>query len=320
MTTIDTARLQGSSGLGRVAAFVAVVEAGSFTAAADEMGVPKSSVSRSVTRLEEELGVRLLQRTTRQLHLTDAGSAFYQKARNALAALEEAALTAADLGHEPRGTVRLTAPSDLGELLAEPLARFVREHPQIELDLVLTPRLVDLVREGFDMALRASRLKDSSLVARRLGAFADGLYAAPSYLKRHGVPATLADLARHECLLFRARGGRATWTLRRGKSEEHVDVRGSISADDLTFIVHAAEAGAGIAFLPHVVVARPVAARRLVRVLPDYCVSRSDLSLVLPTGRHIPARVALLRDFLIEALRPQLIGHRAAAAARRGES
>lgn len=306
MTTNHAIRLHGPSGLGKVAAFVSVVESGSFTAAAEELGLPKSSVSRGVTRLEEELGVRLLQRTTRRLHLTDAGTAFYHKARGALAALEEAAHAAADLGHEPRGTVRLTAPIDLGEFLAEPLARFTRAHPQIEVDLVLTARIVDLVREGFDMALRASRLKDSSLVARKLGTFADGLYAAPAYLKRHGTPATLADLARHECLLFRARGGRSTWVLRRGKTDEHVDVRGSLSADDFSFIVHAAEAGAGVAFLPHVLVARPVSTRRLVRILPEYSFTRSDLSIVLPTGRHVPARVALLRDFLADALRPLL--------------
>lgn len=305
MTTVDPVK---------IAAFVRVVEAESFTAAAQQLGLPKSSVSRSVARLEEELGVRLLQRTTRRLHLTEAGSTFYHKARAALAALEEAALAAADHGHEPRGTVRLTAPVDLGEFLAEPLARFVGAHPQIQVDLVLTARLVDLVREGFDMALRASRLKDSSLVARKLGSFADGLYAAPGYLKRHGTPATLAELAQHECVLFRARSGRATWTLRGPKGEEPIEVHGSITADDLTFVVHAAEAGAGVAYLPHVLAARSVAGKRLVRVLPAYCWTHADLSLVLPSGRHVPARVALLRDFLAQALKPMLAPQRAAKA------
>jgi DNA-binding transcriptional LysR family regulator len=301
MTTIDPVK---------VAAFVRVVEAESFTAAAQLLGLPKSSVSRSVSRLEEDLGVRLLQRTTRRLHLTDAGSAFYQKARGALSALEEAALTAADLGHEPRGTVRITAPVDLGEFLADPLTRFVREHPQIQVDLVLTARIVDMIREGFDLALRASRLKDSSLIARKLGSFADGLYAAPAYLKRRGTPASLAELANHDCILFRARAGRSTWTLRGPRGEEHVEVGGSINADDMSFIVHAAEAGAGIAYLPHVLAARSVAAKRLVRVLPDHCWTHADLSLVLPSGRHIPTRVALLRDFLAESLKTTFGAHR----------
>jgi DNA-binding transcriptional LysR family regulator len=297
MTTIDPVK---------VAAFLRVVEAESFTAAAESLGLPKSSVSRSVARLEEDLGVRLLQRTTRRLHLTDAGSAFYQKARGALCALEEAALYAADLGHEPRGTVRMTAPPDLGEYLAEPLTRFVREHPQIHVDLALTARVVDLVREGFDLALRASRLKDSTLVGRKIGVVGDGLYAAPAYLRRRGVPTTLAELAEHDCVLHRARGGRSTWTLRGPKGDEHVEVRGSINSDDLSFIIHAAEAGAGVAYLPQALAARSVAAKRLVRVLPDHCWANADLWLVLPSGRHVPTRVTLLRDFLVDALKTSL--------------
>lgn len=294
-------------GLDRVATFVSVVEAESFTAAAQVLGLPKSSVSRNVARLEQDLGVRLLQRTTRRLHLTDAGSAFYHKARGALSTLEEAALAAADHGTEARGTVRLTAPVDLGEFLAEPIARFLCQHPQIQVDLVLTARLVDLVREGFDLALRASRLlKDSSLVARKIGSFSDGLYAAPAYLKRRGTPATLAELERHECLLFRVRGHRSTWTFRGPRGDEQVAVHGSITVDDMSFILHAVEAGAGIASLPHVLAARLLAAKRLVRVLPEYSQSNADLSLVLPSGRHIPARVALLRDYLIESLKAVL--------------
>lgn len=300
MTTID---------LSKVAVFVRVVEAESFTAAAQALGLPKSSVSRSVARLEEELGVRLLQRTTRRLSLTEAGSAFYQNVRAALSAVDEAARAAADLGSEPRGTVRLTAPVDLGELIAEPLGRFVRKHPQIQLDLVLTARLVDMVREGFDLAIRASRLADSSLVARKVGVFASGLFAAPAYLKRRGHPRALADLTNHECLLFRARGGQATWTLRSPKGEEQVTVRGAITVDDLSFIASAAVAGLGIAYFPLALAVRPLAEKRLVRVLPDYTWVTSDLSLVMPSGRHVPARVALLRDFLAEELR-QLVAVR----------
>lgn len=294
MTTID---------LSNIAVFVQVVESESFTAAAQELGLPKSSVSRSVARLEEELGVRLLQRTTRRLGLTEAGSNFYQSVRAALATVDDAARAAADLGSEPRGTIRLTAPVDLGEMIAEPLGRFVRKYPQIHLDLVLTARLVDLVREGFDLAIRASRLADSSLVARKVGVFASGLFAAPSYLKRRGHPRALTDLGEHECVLFRARGGEATLTLRGPKGEEQIVVRGSINVDELSFVVSAAAAGIGIGYLPLALAVRPVAEKRLVRVLPDYTWITSDLSLVMPTGRHIPARVALLRDFLADELK-----------------
>lgn len=294
MTTID---------LGKIATFVRVVETESFTAAAEALGLPKSSVSRSVSRLEEELGVRLLQRTTRRIGLTEAGAAFYQRVRSALSQVDEAVATAADLGSEPRGSIRLTAPVDLGDFLAEPLVRFARKYPQIQLDLVLTARIVDMVREGFDLALRASRLLDSSLVARKLGSFAHGLFAAPAYLKRRGAPRTLADLADHDCVLFRARG-RATWTLRGPKSDEQVEVTGPIGTDDLTFVISVAAAGAGVANLPLTLAARAVAEKRLVRVLPGYAWIHSDLSLVMPSGRYIPARVTLLRDFLATELKP----------------
>ncbi len=294
MTTID---------LSNIAVFVRVVEEESFTAAAQALGLPKSSVSRSVARLEEELGVRLLQRTTRRLSLTEAGTSFFQSVRTALASVDDAARAAADLGTEPRGTVRLTAPVDLGGLIAEPLGRFVRKYPQIHLDLVLTARLVDLVREGFDLAIRASRLADSSLVARKVGLFGSGLYASPAYLRKRGHPRALSDLAEHECLLFRARGDTASWPLRGPKGEQHITVRGSISVDDLSFIVSAAVAGLGIGYLPFALVAPPLAEKKLVRVLPEFSWVFSDLSLVMPTGRHIPARVALLRDFLADELK-----------------
>lgn len=294
MTTID---------LSNIAVFVRVVEEESFTAAAQALNLPKSSVSRAVSRLEEELGVRLLQRTTRRLSLTEAGTSFFQSVRAALASVDDAARAAADLGSEPRGTVRLTGPVDIGALIAEPLGRFVRKYPQIHLDLVLTARLVDLVREGFDLAIRASRLADSSLVARKVGVFGSGVFASPAYLRRRGHPRALADLANHECLLFRARGDTATWTLRGPKGEEHVAVRGAITVDELSFIVHAAEAGLGVGYLPFALAARPLAEKKLVRVLPEYSWVTADLSLVMPTGRHIPARVALLRDFLADELK-----------------
>lgn len=293
MTTID---------LGKLAIFVRVVETESFTAAAESLGLPKSSVSRGVARLEEELGVRLLQRTTRRLGLTEAGAAFYQSVRSALSVVDEAVAAAADLGSEPRGPIRLTAPVDLGDFIAEPLVRFARKYPQIQVDVVLTARLVDLVREGFDLALRASRLLDSSLIARKLGTFASGLFAAPAYLKKRGAPRTLAELAGHDCVLFRARG-RATWTLRGPKGDEQVEVGGPVSTDDLTFVISVAAAGAGIANLPLTLAARAVSDRRLVHILPDYAHVHSDLSLVMPSGRYVPARVTLLRDFLAAELK-----------------
>ena len=183
--------------LNQIGTFVRVVDSGTFTAAAAALGLPKSSVSRGVAALEEALGVRLLQRTTRKLSLTDAGRHYYQQVRASLSGLDQANSAVADLGGAPRGTVRLTAPPDFGEgMFPEVIAHFVRRYPGIQLDVVLTQRRVNLIDEGFDLALRAGKLEDSSLVARKIAGSELGLYAAPSYLERRGSPKRLAELTK----------------------------------------------------------------------------------------------------------------------------
>jgi len=289
--------------LNRVHAFVQVVEKGSFTAAAQSLGVPKSSISRSVSRLEQDLGVTLLRRTTRTSTLTEAGIAYYERARAAVQQLVEAADVAGD-ANEPRGVVRLTAPVDLsGRFLTEPLARFLREYPRIQLDLLLTGRQVDLVGEGVDLAIRAGRLSDSTLIARRIGATPLAMFASQDYLERRGRPRKLADLSRHDCLMFRATNMRARWTLESPRGEESVEVQGPISADEMSFLFHAAAVGLGIAILP-VSIAKPgVDGGRIERVLPDYGVRGGSIYLVHPAMKHLPRRVQLLRDFLMTELK-----------------
>src|SRR5258708_17286374 len=172
--------------------FVRVVESRSVTAAAEALGREKSSVSRAVARLESDLGVRLLQRTTRKLALTDAGQAFYERVRTSVAGVDEAANAVRELGSEPRGVVRMTAPPDVDVLgLGEVIAEFVERHPAIQVDVSMSSRQVDLVAEGFDLALRAGRLMDSSLVARRIGSADLAMFASPQYLKRRGRPTTV---------------------------------------------------------------------------------------------------------------------------------
>lgn len=294
MTTVD---------LNRVATFIRVVDSGSFTSAAAELGLPKSSVSRAVARLEEDLGVRLLQRTTRRLGLTEAGQAFYERSREGLGTLSTAVAEAADSGKEPRGLVRVTAPVDLGVIgLAEAIAEFTRDRPQIQVELALTSRYVDLVREGFDLAVRAGSLADSTLIARRVAGLASGLFASPAYLRRHGRPTTLAALAGHTCVLFRARGGRDRWQLRGPAGDEAIEVAGSICADDLMFVQQCVLSGAGVGLFPLFMAARGLHAGTIERVLPDYHVEGAPLHLVVPSGRYVPARVALLRDHLAASL------------------
>jgi DNA-binding transcriptional LysR family regulator len=299
--------------LNRVAVFVRVVEEQGFTAAAQALALPKSSVSRAVALLEAELGVRLLQRSTRRVALTEAGGAFYERAARGLAGIGEAASAVADMQGALRGPVRMTAPVDAGErMLGAPLARFVRRHPLVHVELVLTGRVVDLVEEGFDLALRAGPLRDSSLVARKLGDPEGGVYASPRYLARHGTPARVADLAGHRCVLFRPARGRSLWSLTGPSGEERVEVAGPIGADDLSFVRRMLLAGVGPGLLPTFLCARDVERGRLVRVLPAYRAFGAPMHLVYPSARYVPRRVTVLRDFLLAALgRPRTPAERA---------
>ncbi len=295
--------------LNRIATFVRVVEERSFTAAAKTLGLPKSSVSRSVAALEEDVGVRLLVRTTRKLALTDAGRAFYERARDAVAGLEAATAAVADMGKEPRGTVRLTAPADLGQqLLPDVVARFTKKHPNIRLEIMLTGRVVDLVQEGFDLAVRAARLDDSTLVARRLGSGALGLFASNAYIRRRGKPKTVAELAEHECVLFRGSGGKSIWRLSGPNGVEAVEVNGDMDVDDMGFVHGAVAAGAGVGMLPLFLTPESSDGERIVRVLPEHALRAATIHLVSPPGRLEPARVKLFRDFLIAAWQARALG------------
>jgi DNA-binding transcriptional LysR family regulator len=283
--------------------FIRVVETGSFTKAAELLGVQKSSVSRSVVRLETELGVRLLQRTTRHLGLTDAGQTFYERVRGALSGFDEAATTVRELGSEPRGTIRMTAPPGSGAFgLAAAITSFTRTYPSITVEVELSARIVDLVSEGFDIALRAGRLADSSLIAKSVGATDLVLVAAPDYLKRRGRPRTLRDLEKHVCVLFRGRNGRASWAVRSDDGDEIVDVSGPVNSNEIEFVHLAAIAGAGIAALPPQLVREAILRKELEVVLERHHLKGGDVHVVLPSSAFVPARVMLLRDHLVAEL------------------
>jgi DNA-binding transcriptional LysR family regulator len=282
--------------------FAEVVDHGSFAAAGRALGLPKSRLSRRIADLEAALGVRLLQRTTRKLGLTEAGLAYFERARIALTGLEEAASAATQMSHEPRGTVRLSVPGDSGALnLAERVARFQRKYPLVHVDISFSSRHVDLVAEGFDLALRAGRLRDSSLVARKIGSDSLGLFAAPSYLRRRGKPKVLKDLAEHDCVLFRGVQGKCEWALNGPRGEESVTVRGPVNADEMSFVQQAVAVGLGIALLPCIAI-RLAALQGTtplpVRLLPEYSAGGAELNLVMPSARFQSASVLALRDFL----------------------
>lgn len=294
----------GTMDLNHVAAFVRVVQDGSFTAAARALGLPKSSVSRSIAQLEHDLGVRLLHRTTRKIHLTDAGAALHDRVSRALADIDDATNAASDLQRELRGAIRVTAPVDLGVWAVAPIvARFTRRHPTVHVEVRLSSRVVDLVSEGFDLAVRAGPLRDQALIARRVGGLDLCLYASSRYVARRGQPKTIAELADHDHVIHRTESGRLSWNLTSESGEEvSVEPRGAISADDISFIKKAVLAGGGIALLPTFIGAREEHSGKLVRVLPGWRLEGSTLSVVYPSARYVPQRVVVFRDYLVSSL------------------
>jgi len=287
--------------LNRATTFVRVVETGGFTRAAEVLGLPPSSVSRAVAKLEDDLGVTLLERTTRKIALTDAGRAFFERAREALAGLEEANDLALDAAREAYGVVRLAVPPAFGGKLGAVLAAFAERHPRVRIELTFTGRGAELVGDLVDVALAFGRLPDSSLVTRRLGESTNRLYASTAYVASRGRPRTIADLARHDAILSRAVAGEERWELRGPHGVERIDVRGRVVADHHQFQIDAAIAGSGIALLPTWVGDTLVREGKLVALLPRYSTT-TPLHVLTHGGRHLPHRVALLRDFLVEHL------------------
>jgi DNA-binding transcriptional LysR family regulator len=300
--------------LNLVKAFVCVVEGQSFTEAGKLLGLPKSSVSRRVSELEDELGVRLLHRTTRKLTLTDAGRAYFEQAERALHGLDAAAEAASGLDREPRGVVRMVVPVELGVMtISDYLAEFTRRYPEINVELSLDSRAVNLAEEGFDIGIQTRRSIDASVVARRLGSIDAGMFASVEYVERRGAPQSLDDLARHDCILLRPQQQKALWKLEHlDGTTSTVEVHGRVSTDETLFVWQAVRSGLGIGILPlHAVSACTEAGKipPLVRALPEYAVRGAELQVVTPGGSKRPHRVTLLRDFLIESLSSRCRAH-----------
>jgi DNA-binding transcriptional LysR family regulator len=282
--------------------FEAVARTASFSTAAKELGIPKSSASRSVARLEDELGLQLLFRTTRQVSLTEPGTALYDRVTPLLRQVRAALGELPEREEAPSGTLRLTAPVDLGVLfLAEVVTRYTARFPAVSVEVHLTGRVVDLVAEGFDLALRVgARLEDSTLVARRAAPIVLHHYASPLYLARRGTPRFEAELADHDTLVFR--GGDQKLRVP-GARPASAGRPPRIVADDLLFLRDAVRAGAGIGLLPDFAAEPEVVAGRLVRILPRIERPAGWLHLVTPAAKHGPRKVAAFRDLVVELLR-----------------
>jgi DNA-binding transcriptional LysR family regulator len=301
--------------------FVRVVETGGMTPAAKLLGVPRSTVSRRIARLEEALGVQLLKRTTRRVNLTEEGRAFFQRVQPALASAREAAAVVKDLADEPRGVLRVSSLVDFSLSVLGPLvARFADEHPELRIDMHIDNRSVDLVGEGFDCALRAGPMPDSSLVARTIARFDMTLFASPAYLEAHGTPTSVADLEDHAFVLFRAPEGRKQLALvGPGGEQVQVPIEGPVTTDDFGFVQRLVRAGAGIGLMPAFLGMAPRQRGELVALLDGWAFSGADIRFVTPAGRYVPAKVRAFRDFLIEELgkldseRSNTAAHRSAA-------
>jgi DNA-binding transcriptional LysR family regulator len=283
--------------------FVRVVDRGAFASAARELRVPTSTVSRTVSRLEQRIGTRLLQRTPRSVRATSEGHALYASVSDAVGALERAAHALEPVTRTPKGTLRVTAPAEIAaSFLADVAVAFGERYPQVHVELVLTNRMINLVEEGLDVAVRAAlRLADSSLVARKLGEVEHALYASPHYLDLRGAPTSPAALADHRCLVFRGKDLVKTWQLHDRERAFEIDVRGAIGADDFGYLRAATVAGGGVALLPRIVCAKDEAAGRLIRVLPGVAARGASLYVMYPSAAHVPARVTAFRSFVAAA-------------------
>jgi DNA-binding transcriptional LysR family regulator len=282
--------------------FIAVVETGSFVAAADAGGLSKAAVSRHVAELEQRLGVRLLHRTTRRLSLTDDGQRFYTRSKELLASLEEIESEISAQSEEPAGLLRVNAPLTFGILHLAPLwGRFIERHPRITLDVSLNDRVVDLVEEGYDLAVRITNLPSSQLVSRRLASTRMVLCASPAYLQRHGHPAHPQELARHRVISYSYWSGKDEWHFHGPDGEVRVRTSPRLQANNGDTCRTAALDHQGIILQPDFLVGADLQRGDLVELMPAYRSGDIDIHAVYASRKHLPVKVRRLVDFLVQA-------------------
>lgn len=286
--------------LNLMATFARVVEAGSFAEAARRLATSRSAVSKSVARLEQLLGARLLNRTTRHLSLTEIGASVAEHCSRMLEEAEQARKLVDSLSAEPRGVLRVSASVAFGTLHVAPaLAEFLPAHPDLVIDLTITDRWVDLAEEGYDVAIRVTGEPPPHWVARRLAPVRRQLCATPDYFSRRGVPRSPADLSQHNCLDYTRSGEQGRWRFRGPAGEISVPVNGPLHVDDDEALSQAVLGGLGIGLLPTFIVGRDIQSGRLQTVLSEYIpVDRHVYAMYLPT-RHLPSKVRVFIDFLL---------------------
>lgn len=286
--------------------FATVVDAGSFAAAADRLDMSRAMTSKYVSSLEDHLGTRLLNRTTRRLSITESGNVYYQRCVQILADVMEAEQVAGHLSATPRGVLKITMPLAFGlHRLGPVIADYVSRYPEVKLDISLSERKVDLIEDGFDLAIRIGALPESGLIARKLGIDRIIICASPGYLKRHGVPKTPEDLAGHSCLGYTYTNSGDAWSLSRSGQDIQIPIAATIKADNGDMLRLAAVSGAGFIFQPLFIVEEDLQAGRLVQVLAEYASRELGIYAIYPSRKHLSAKVRTFVDFLVERLTPR---------------
>ncbi|MFA5952898.1 MAG: LysR family transcriptional regulator [Hyphomicrobium sp.] len=282
-------------------AFVKVVALGSFAEAGRSLGLTRSAVSKAVMELEQLLGARLLNRTTRRVSATEAGLAYYRSCIDVLARIEETELQVSRLHDQPKGILKVNAPVSFGVLyLGGALAEFMERFPDLKVELILNDRFVDPLEEGVDVTVRIGQLADSSLIARKLAPARRVLVAAPSYMKAFGIPKFPEDLERHRCLSYGHTTTLQRWQLTRGGSVTNVAINSVLCSNNGDVLRSAAIAGQGVTLLPTFLVGPDVAAKRLRLVLEDYPASELGIFALYAPNRYLAAKTRVLIDFLVD--------------------
>ncbi len=285
--------------LNEIQYFKHVAECGSFTLASKQTKIPKSTLSRKVSDLEARLGVSLFRRTTRQVKLTDIGQEYFQLCQKAMADLEAASNLAGRGETHPRGKLRISAPLDIAStLIAGVTADFCQKYPDIELDFLLDDRIVDLIEEKIDIAIRAGVLPDSSLKSQKLGNSEFQLYASPAYLKKFGEPKTPKDLENHRCLIFTNLYPHQSWHLTSGSLKQKVNLKKNVSSNQLSMIKMLALHGVGIALIPVFIGHAEEQKKNLVRILKAWGTDREPVYAVYPAQLYLPVRTRLFLEFI----------------------
>jgi DNA-binding transcriptional LysR family regulator len=285
--------------------FVRIVDSGSFSAAAEALGITASAVSKIITRLEDRLGVRLLHRTTRRLALTPEGEIYHLRAKDILAAITDTEHEVSGRGSAPQGRLRVNSVAPFAlQYLAAALPLFMTSYPKVEVELAVTDRIVDLLADHADIAIRTGTISDSSLVVRKIGDVERGIFASPDYLKRRGTPKTPSELINHDCIKLSATPAGHRWPFYDSGEIKVIEIGSRLSVDNAAVALHLALAGAGIVRTSNLTVGNAVRDGRLVQLFTDcHVVESTPISAVYPLGRHRMLKVRAFIDFLVEHFR-----------------